>query len=166
MDRLEYARLKAMNYSKFVESQHPRDDSGQFSSAAFGETIPEDEASELVGKIRDGIESSKNGGRKSSREKTGPLVMSKVPVSMFKELSDRDYGTYADFLKASTDPERVKTYEENLPSTPIYVTLNRKKNIVLSDGGHRLVAAINRGDEYINALVPPELHEKIHGASK
>lgn len=130
----------------------------------FGTQLTADEAKELAGQIRDGDPTSKNRGEPSVRIETGPMVMSKIPTNYFDQFPDEDDGNRTNFIRSTTSPDRVKQYEamsgDSLP--PINVTVNRSGFPILSDGGHRLIAAINRGDKDILALVPPELHEKLH----
>lgn len=130
---------------------------------AFGTVIPADQAKELVGQIRDGDESSKNGGRWTVRDETGPLVMSSLPTDFFDQFPDEDDGSVTSFIRSSTNPERVARYAANDPKKPVYVVVNRKQRPILSDGGHRLMAAIDRGDSHVPALLPQSLHEQIHG---
>lgn len=161
-------RAKLIQMSQHDVSGEARANDGKWTSGghSFGRVLDHEEAKELAGKIRDGDASSKNGGRHSVRIETGPMVMSKIPTDFFDQFPDEDDGNRTNFIRSTTSPERVKKYAaldgEKLP--PINVTMTRKGIPVLSDGGHRLMAAIARGDKWINALVPQSLHEHLHGA--
>jgi len=130
----------------------------------FGTSIPESEATELVGSIRRGDSRSKNRGEPSGQPKTGDLVHSAIPTSLFGSEPYDEEGTYVDFLRRTTDPHRVAEYAKQKIETPIYVRGGRTNTPRISDGGHRFLAAIDRGDEWIPALVPPDLHGSIHSS--
>ena len=129
-----------------------------FFESNFGTMVPEKDATSLIAKLRGGDKRSKNQGWVSKETPTGNLVYSKIPVDLFDN-------EYIDFIKNSTNPERVMDYEKSMIKTPIYVLLNKKGRPIISDGGHRFMASINRGEKWINALVPLKLHNQIHGDS-
>lgn len=152
----------------FDESEHPRQPAGsakggQFAKYKFGQRIPADEATRLVQSVRAGDSRSKNQGRATHERNLGDMVYSKLPTNYLDGISDPDYGNMTGWLRATTNADRVASYVEDKPDAPIHVTLNRKGNVAFSDGAHRLLAAIDRGDKEIDALMPPELHERIHG---
>lgn len=156
------------------EEEHPRgqpENAGEFAPKdqgadhVFGRRLTAAESAAKVGKIRAGDARSKNDGRGGAPERVGELVESKVPTNLFDSIKDREYGNHSNFLRATTNKERVKAYESSNIQTPIFVSLGRTGRPFVSDGGHRFVAAMNRGDEYINALVPPALHEQLWGAN-
>lgn len=123
--------------------------------------IPEDEASALVQSIRSGDERSKNKGDSSPEGKTGPLVLTKLPVSVFTD-------EHIKYLEESTSPDRIASYAEQNVDTPIYALSPRdnpgrfgRKGWYASDGAHRLLAAIKRGDTHVNALVPTSAYKHL-----
>ncbi len=124
--------------------------------------IPADEAKRLVQKIRAGDANSKNGGSVSGEPDTGPLVATNIPLDSFTP-------EYIQFLRESTDPERVKRYASEDVAAPVYALPPKenpgkfgRKNWIVSDGGHRLLAAIERGDTSIAALVPPNAYKALY----
>lgn len=152
----------------FDESQHPRDDVGKFT---FGKRLTADEAEAHIARNRAGDARSKHGGKDQQwPAHKGPMVMSRVPIAIFDRLADADHpedGTYLDWIKSTTDPKRVTDYVKHKIDTPITVNMRTHGRGAwepfLSDGGHRLAAANQRGDTHINALVPEALHDKLHG---
>jgi len=130
----------------------------------FGQVIPAEDADRVVSELRAGDERSKNkGGGKVSEGIKEPLVVSTVPLSEFENTPDPDYGTYMKFLESSTDPARVESYAKQKIDTPVFVTQARDTGqLIAADGGHRIVAAMKRGDTEVPALVPIAVHERFH----
>lgn len=133
----------------------------------FGTVLSKDEAAKLISKIRAGDSESKNKGVAWDDEPavTGPMVVSKIPISELDRLAATDHpedGTYLDYIRDSTDPARVEKYKNEGNDSPIVVVQSRKGTPIVSDGGHRLIAAIERGDKEIAAIVPQALHDKHH----
>ena len=87
-------------------------------------------------------------GRQFQESETGALKQMRMPISAFrKEITD--------WMRETTDPTRVAKYAaETTPFPPIYLKYNQRGQLIVSDGGHRLLAAIDRGDKYIEVLVP------------
>ena len=199
-------------FADWDESEHPRDDEGQFVSggdlsAAAGDsgkadelrkrvTKPEEraklekaigggkgaddkhgvpplgtvlqpeEAGKLIAKIRAGETGSKNKGQAHGTETVNePMVVSRIPISAFDRLANPKHpndGTYLDSIRSSTDQERVAAYAKEKITTPIVVDVSKRSGQpVISDGGHRLMAAVTRGDDSITAIIPQSLHNKL-----
>lgn len=113
------------------------------------------EARELIKKLRAGDPRSKNRGivYHEYEPETGALKLVRLPLASFS-------ADTIEWMRDSTDPERVARYAaETKPFPPIYMKWNQRKRLVLSDGGHRLLAALDRGDRYISALVPEDYEE-------
>jgi len=131
----------------------------------FGQVIPAEEADRVVSELRAGDDRSKNKGQgRVSEGIKEPLVVSTVPL---KELDspDPDYGTYLKFLEATTDPKRVESYVKQKIDTPAFITQARDTGqLIAADGGHRIIAAMKRGDTEVPALVPVAVHERLHPA--
>lgn len=120
--------------------------------------LSEEESSEIIKKIRAGDEKSKNRGA-TRYEKTSKLVLSRIPLSVFTE-------EYREFLQESTDSDRVESYSKQNIDTPIYTIAKKKRggsgiSVSVSDGGHRLMAAIKRGDTHINSYVPVDSFDSL-----
>ena len=115
-------------------------------------TIPSDLATTIVSKHRAGSALSKNKGKEGGEPTAEPLIEVKLSPSYFLP-------RYIEMLKETTDPARVETYTNTKIITPIYACISGRGNLVISDGGHRLLATINRRDEAIPALVPASAHE-------
>lgn len=159
-EKLATPKPKGKPVANFNPNQ-PRDNSGQWSSGSgksytFGQTIPADEAKKLVSELRAGSAFSKNQGRVVAEPEVGDLVVSRVPLSVLGQ-------EQIDLLRSSTNPERVKHYVQQPISTPVFLGVSKRKGTAfVNDGGHRILAAIDRGDTEINALVPKSLHDKYH----
>jgi len=117
-----------------------------------------DEATQLVQNIRAGDPRSKNKGKTFPENPTGTLTVVDIPISSIRKAT-------IDYMRESTDPDRVARYVTENITTPIYMRINQKGNLVVSDGGHRLLAAIDRGDTHIKALVPQWYAEKMEKQS-
>jgi phage head maturation protease len=116
------------------------------------------ESAEKLDAIRAGDARSKNRGelRKANPESAHVLV--NLPIDTFTP-EDIQH------LRESTNAERVASYVGQDIDTPIHATPKRKKDgFVLNDGGHRVLAAIERGDKTIPALVPADSH-RLHVAA-
>lgn len=133
-----------------------------------GQALSPEDARATVAKIRAGDARSKNGGAPVPEPPTGSLKQVDLPTSSFS-------ASHIEHLRESTDPSRVADYVNSKPQEPIYaVPGKRGANVgkyVINDGGHRLLAAIDRGDSSIKALVPadkdlnpaaPEQYETVH----
>jgi ParB-like chromosome segregation protein Spo0J len=83
---------------------------------------------------------------KSYERPFGPAEIRDVPVSSFRP-------QYLEYLRASTQPDRVANYTKTKIDTPIVVLPSRFGGLQVSDGGHRLLAAIDRGDSTIKAII-------------
>lgn len=116
-----------------------------------GTVLTEGESRKAVQAIRAGDPRSKNEGRSISEVPTGRLQQVELPVSSFAP-------EYIDYLRESTNADRVQRYVSQKIDTPIYATPGKhaenKGKWTISDGGHRLLAAIERGDSIVRALVP------------
>jgi len=133
-----------MNWYK--KAQFDYNDQEEFSS----NSLSPEEAKDTIQKNRAGSELSKRKGRIDPYEKEwGKMTLIDFPLSL---LRDDQIEWYAD----STNTERVDSYSTQQIDTPVVFTLNQKGTLVLSDGGHRIMAALKRGDKTIKALVPVE----------
>jgi N12 class adenine-specific DNA methylase/adenine-specific DNA methylase len=133
----------------------------------FGQVLPVEEANRVVSEIRAGDERSKNkGGGRVPEGIREPLVVSTVPLSEFANTPDPDHGNYLKFLEDTTDPARVDAYAKQKIDTPAFITQARDTGqLIVGDGGHRIVAAAKRGDTEVPALVPVSVHERLHPAA-
>ena len=123
-------------------------------------TIPADQAEQLVAKIRAGNATSKNKGSLSPEGRTPPLVLTEIPLSLFTPDTRQ-------FIDETTDKARVVRYAGQKIDTPIYAQPKRPGKFggtgwQINDGGHRLMAAIQRGDTTIPALVPASAYDVLH----
>ena len=109
-----------------------------------------EEARDLVMKIRAGDSRSKNKGRVYREPDTGALKLVRLPLAAFRQ-------DIIEWMRDSTNPDRVAEYAaETRPFPPIYMRYNQRGQLTVGDGGHRLLAALDRGDRYIEALVPAD----------
>ena len=109
-----------------------------------------EEASELIRKIRAGDERSKNKGKESPENIRGPQAVMSVSLSNIPP-------EVIDLLKESTSPERVAAYKDAKIDDPVVLVPRRKsKGFGVSDGGHRILAALARGDKEIKAILPAD----------
>jgi len=158
--------------SQWEESKHPRDH-GKFSSkpgtdssgpldassASHDEWIasaisPED-AAPLLSKIRAGDERSKNKGDRRPEPVLRPVVLASVPIASLPERIIQQ-------LRETTSAERVKEYASQKIDTPAILTVLRSGDgLGVSDGGHRIMAAIARGDTHVSAFVPVGSYELL-----
>ena len=114
------------------------------------DVIPADESTEFIANLRSGDERSKRGGEYYSESPVGEeLVITSIPMSYFREST-------INYMRETTDPGRVKRYEGQAIDTPIYVKVNQRGNLTISDGGHRFMAAFNRGDEEVRVVMSSE----------
>jgi len=117
--------------------------------------IPAEEAKKMIQKNRAGDERSKREGVIEEYERNwGDMKLIDLPLSALR--SDQ-----IEWYVDSTDPERVNFYSQQEIDTPVVFSINQKGNLVLSDGGHRIMAALQRGDETIKALVPKDYNELV-----
>lgn len=120
----------------------------------FGMVLSPSDAKGAVEEIRAGDVFSKNKGNVTAEPDVGELVVSRFPL---KDLGQDQ----VELLRSSTNAERVAHYVNQPITTPVYLGVSKRKgNVFVNDGGHRILAAIDRGDKEINALVPRALHEK------
>ncbi len=112
-------------------------------------------SAEKLDSIRAGDKRSKNAGdlRKVNAER--PHAHVDLPLD---SLSPEEIK----HLRESTNPERVKQYVGEKIDTPIHATPKRKGGgFQINDGGHRIVAAIDRGDKTVPAMVPADSHKAL-----
>lgn len=86
-----------------------------------------------------------------------PMAIIELPIDM---IGDEEIAN----LKDASNPDRVMDYSKQTITTPIYAKRKRKSDgWYVMDGGHRVTAAILRGDKTIKAIVPisslPDLKE-------
>jgi len=154
------------------DPDQPRDDRGRWSEVGFlspsatkaqweAAALPPEKAERVVASVRAGRHDSKNkgvnGGREFIKE---PLVPVRLPLSLFDE-------EYRQFIRESTNPDRVEAYSKIRIHEPVYAMPPRRSATSwhVSDGGHRLMAALRRGDTSINAMVPLSSRESLTGVS-
>lgn len=138
----------------FDETEHPRDEDGKFIPVNLADAhkykpIPASEATRLFTKTRSGQEGSKNSGRNLHDMPFPDSVLVNLPLD---KISPRHHA----LLRESTDPERVKKYAEINNKTPVFVSYGgrKKKAAFVDDGGHRVTAAMLRGDTHVPAYIP------------
>lgn len=157
--------------AKGFDPNEARDESGKWtsgggsgapldaSSASHDEWIasaisPED-AAPLLSKIRAGDERSKNKGDQRPEPVLRPVVLARVPIASLPERVIQQ-------LRETTSAERVKGYAAQKIDTPAILTALRSGDgFGVSDGGHRIMAAIARGDTHIPAFVPVGSYELL-----
>jgi hypothetical protein len=118
-------------------------------------TMYPEEATNLIRSIRMGIPESKwKGGYEDYKELQVPNKMTtvQVPLSIFRPDT-------IEWLRDSTDKDRIDRYVPLKIGTPVVLRMTTKGTPSVSDGGHRILAALERGDEYINALVDVGLYK-------
>jgi hypothetical protein len=152
---IDHARkLEAVTKSlKAFDPSEPRDEHGRWSGGG-AEHFNGEESATMLDKIRAGDKQSKNGGDLRKVNDAVPHSKIQFPISL---LSHDDI----EHLRSSTDAERVAKYSTQHIDTPIHITRSRRGRWVLNDGGHRLMAAIQRGDTHITALVPTSSIEHL-----
>lgn len=117
--------------------------------------VPAEEAKKMIQKNRAGDERSKREGVIEEYERDwGDMKLIDLPLSILR--SDQ-----IEWYNNSTNLERVNSYSKQEIDTPVVFNINQKGNLVLSDGGHRIMAALQRGDKTIKALVPKEYNELV-----
>ena len=122
--------------------------------------IDESRSEKIISEIRAGRPDSKNQGRASAEPHTPAIVHVKLPLSAFSD-------EYMKFIDETTDKDRVRRYTSERIATPIYAMPKRRGvGWQASDGGHRLMAAVARGDKTINAYVPVSSYEKLMELTK
>ena len=153
LDDPDYKSMIAVR--KSYDPSEARDDGGKWTA---GGSVGGKESAALLDKIAAGDKRSKNGGelRKVNDEK--PHTHVDFPLSNLS--SDT-----IEHLRDSTDKDRVDRYTNEKIDTPIHVMQNRKGKWVVCDGGHRTMAAIQRGDATIPALVPSDSVQHIDSSS-
>jgi len=101
------------------------------------------------------IQKARVGGKRKG-EAVGSFPDSvKEPMAII-ELPIADIGAEEiETLKSASNPERVLDYSKQKIDVPIYAKrLRRSNGWYVEDGGHRVTAAILRGDKIIKAIVP------------
>lgn len=138
LDDPDYKSLKAFDPGE------KRDEGGKWTKLG---TVAAKESAEVLDKIRAGDQSSKNGGdlRPVNREQEHDLV--KMPLSALSK-------EHIQHLRDSTSPERLASYVTQKIDTPVHASVGRKGQWQVNDGGHRTIAAIDRGDTHIMAMIP------------
>ena len=117
--------------------------------------IPAEEAKKVIQKNRAGDERSKREGVIEEYERNwGDMKLIDLPLSILRN-------DQIEWYNDSTNVERVNSYSKQEIDTPVVFNINQKGNLVLSDGGHRIMAALQRGDKTIKALVPKEFNELV-----
>ena len=109
-------------------------------------TLSTEEARTEIERIR---KSGKHGGTKPFEEKISGehIYTDAFPLSL---LDAEEIET----LNNASRPELVEKYAEEGPTRePVYILKTRKGSWYVSDGGHRITAAIKRGDTTIPAIV-------------
>jgi lysophospholipase L1-like esterase len=109
--------------------------------------VPAAEARDYVRAIRRGDARSKRGGVDFVESNDpGQLLELDVPLTEIGPATRT-------WLMESTDPARVAAYTKTKIATPVYLVRSRR-GLTVSDGGHRVLAALARGDTTVRALVP------------
>ena len=117
--------------------------------------IPAEEAKKIIQKNRAGDETSKREGIIEEYERNwGDMKLINLPLSVLRN-------DQIEWYNDSTNLERVNSYSKQEIDTPVVFNINQKGNLVLSDGGHRIMAALQRGDKSIAALVPKDYNELV-----
>jgi len=117
--------------------------------------IPAEEAKKIIQKNRAGDERSKRKGLIEEYETNwGDMKLINLPLSVLRN-------DQIEWYNDSTNLERVNSYSKQEIDTPVVFNINQKGNLVLSDGGHRIMAALQRGDKSIAALVPKDYNELV-----
>lgn len=107
-----------------------------------------DEATKLVNKYRIGGKHKDTELPTRDKLPHDTYVIIDLPLS---ELSNDEIES----LKSNSDPDRVNSYSDIKIDTHIYAFKQRKTGEwYVSDGGHRVTAALKRGDHTIPAIVP------------
>jgi hypothetical protein len=118
-------------------------------------TMDVKQAEEFLANIRAGDSRSKNKGSKSPEVVRSPQAITRIPLSAIPQ-------DVVDFLRETTDAQRVDSYRGQAIDAPVLLFPRKKDGgWGVSDGGHRVVAAIDRGDKYINAVVPADSYEAV-----
>ena len=117
--------------------------------------IPAEEAKKIIQKNRAGDERSKRKGVIEEYETNwGDMKLINLPLSVLRN-------DQIEWYNDSTNLERVNSYSKQEIDTPVVFNINQKGNLVLSDGGHRIMAALQRGDKSIAALVPKDYNDLV-----
>ena len=117
--------------------------------------IPAEEAKKIIQKNRAGDERSKRKGVIEEYETNwGDMKLINLPLSVLRN-------DQIEWYNDSTNLERVNSYSKQEIDTPVVFNINQKGNLVLSDGGHRIMAALQRGDKTIVALVPKDYNDLV-----
>lgn len=113
------------------------------------------QSEEFLSNLRAGDERSKNKGSKSPEVVRSPQTTTRIPLSAIPP-------DVVQFLRETTDPERVASYRGQKIDAPVLLFPRKKGGgWGVSDGGHRVIAAIDRGDKYINAVVPADSYDAV-----
>jgi phage portal protein BeeE len=113
------------------------------------------DAAPILSKIRAGDERSKNKGDKRPEPVLKPVVLASVPIASLPERVVQQ-------LRETTSAERVERYASQKIDTPAILTALRSgEGFGVSDGGHRIMAAIARGDTHVPAFVPVGSYELL-----
>jgi hypothetical protein len=119
-----------------------------------GAALSGDVAAKEIAKNRAGDARSKNKGIASPERKPPPMVRVNVPLGAIRKQTIQ-------YMRDSTNADRVNRYADQKIDTPITLRVNQKGNIVVDDGGHRLLAAIKRGDSSIPAMLDTGAHKAM-----
>ena len=175
--RERYDGIEPEQYAKGHDvSGEPRDQSGEWTHGAGDNigpaqnitkaeweaaAIAPEQAQATLQHIRAGTPKSKNGGQKTVGLKTPALVHTEIPIDLFDQ-------AYREYINESTKKSRVNEYAKQPVDTPIHAmppnawsTKKGNTSWHISDGGHRLMAAIARGDTTIPALVPVDSYDLL-----
>lgn len=111
------------------------------------EIIPNKNAMSVISNIRMGGKHKGNKDIFTELPIDGDLALVDFPLSLLRDET-------IEWLRDSTDPARVDEYSKLNITTPVYINKNSRGRWIVSDGGHRITAAVNRGDITIPALIP------------
>jgi len=107
-----------------------------------------DEALDIIQKARVGGKRKGEAVGSFRDEVTEPMAIIDLPIA---DIGDEEIET----LKSASNPDRVRDYSKQIIDAPIYAIRKKRSNgWYVSDGGHRVTAAILRGDTTIKTIVP------------
>ena len=125
---------------------------GEFES----ESISPESAKRIIEQRRAGDERSKHKGVFPGEDPMPrqPMVETEIPISI---IPNSEIETLSD----ASNKKRVEEYSKQKISTPVTVVRSGQGGLFVSDGGHRIMAAIKRGDKTIPALISQDVHKEI-----
>jgi hypothetical protein len=97
---------------------------------------------------------ARNTGKRKNNQEVFASDTSKEPMVLVNFPIEKIGQDELDTLSSASNKDRVSEYSKNKIDTPINLSINKDGSVYIPDGGHRVLAAIKRGDKTIRSLIP------------